>query len=152
VKDFKQHTKHNQRSNSMYTDCQKKLHTFIFLFPMSMLMCFDQHFDYMATGVYCTMSGQFDPISVNYFDQTSLCNFRMSISCIGIMKTDLSRNNFLYTLLMKKPTSLSTCLGCLKIRQLNLFEHLLLASVSLASLDRWIGTDVLSFTWSSVIM
>ena len=145
MKDFKQHTKHNQRSNSMYTDCQKKLHTFIFLFPMSMLMCFDQHFDYMATGVYCTMSGQFDPISVNYFDQTSLCNFRMS------NLTDLSRNNFLYTLLMKKPTSLSTCLGRLKIRQLNLFEHLLLVSVSLASLDRWIGTDVLSFT-SSVIM
>jgi len=97
---------------------------------MSMLMCFDQHFDYMATGVYCTMSGQFDPISVNYFDQTSLCNFRMS------NLTDLSRNNFLYTLLMKKPTSLSTCLGRLKIRQLNLFEHLLLVSVSLASLDR----------------
>jgi len=138
VKDFKQHTKHNQRSNSMYTDCQKKLHTFIFLFPMSMLMCLIKisHGDYMATGVYCTMSGQFDPISVNYFDQTSLCNFRTSISCICIVKNVLSRNNFLYTLLMKKPTSLSTCLGCLKIRQLNLFEHLLLVSMSLASLDR----------------
>jgi len=38
------------------------------------------HVDYMATEVYRTlMSGRFDPISVNYFDRTSLRNFRTSM-------------------------------------------------------------------------
>jgi len=55
----------------------------------------------MATGVYRSlMSGRFDPIHVEYFEQTSLCSLRTPVSCIGILKTGLSLNDFLYTLLM----------------------------------------------------
>ena len=83
----------------------------------------------MATGVYrIFMSGRFNPISVEYFDRTSLCNFRTSITCIGVLKFFAER------------------------LQLNLFECLLLVTASLESLDRWIGSGVLSITCSSVIM
>jgi len=59
------------------------------------------HVDYIATEVYHTlMSGRFDPISVNYFDRTSLSNFRTSMTCLGIWKTGLSLNDLLYTLIM----------------------------------------------------
>ena len=54
----------------------------------------------MATGVYRTlMSGRFDPMSVEYFDRTLLSNFHTSVSYIGILKTGLSLNEFIYTCL-----------------------------------------------------
>ena len=59
---------------------------------------------YVPTGVYRTLkSGRFDPRCVEYFDPLSFLNFRTSILCISILKTALSclsRNDFLYTLLM----------------------------------------------------
>ena len=84
-----------------YTESQTKLHTFVFLFSVSMLIVLISHGDYLATGVYRTlMSGWFKTIIVEYFDPMSLWNFITSISCIGILKTGLSLNDFLYTLLM----------------------------------------------------
>ena len=48
----------DKKTDMHYTESQTKLHTFVFLFSVSMLIDLISHGDYLATGVYRTlMSG-----------------------------------------------------------------------------------------------
>ena len=79
----------------------KSNYTLLFCnFQCKCVLIKSSHVEYMATGVYRTiMSGRFDPTSVEYFDRTLLSNFHTSVSYIGILKTGLSLNEFIYTCL-----------------------------------------------------
>ena len=79
------------------------------------------------------MSGRFDQISGDLFDLTSLCNSRTPISSRYIEHRVFNERLPIHLADIKKIKLLPTCLGCLKTRELNLFDCLLLTSAPQAS-------------------